>query len=186
MKLRTIGCVELNSISAGLHVADEMVKAAEVQLVLARPTCPGRYLVIVTGDTGAVKSSGEAGRAIGRDMVVDWFVIPSVHESVIPAMNGTAVCPRINALGCIETCTTASCIIAADAAAKAGQVQLIELRFAAGLGGKAFIVMTGEVSSVRASVEAGVEVVNSDASGPVLSHIVIPSPSAELKAQLLG
>ena len=38
MKLRTIGCVELNSISAGLHVADEMVKAAEVQLVLARPT----------------------------------------------------------------------------------------------------------------------------------------------------
>ena len=186
MKLRTIGCVELNSISAGLHVADEMVKAAEVQLVLARPTCPGRYLVIVTGDTGAVKSSVEAGRAIGRDMVVDWFVIPSVHESVIPAMNGTAVCPRINALGCIETCTTASCIIAADAAAKAGQVQLIELRFAAGLGGKAFITMTGEVSSVRASVDAGVEVVNSDASGPVLSHIVIPSPSAELKAQLLG
>ena len=186
MKLRTIGCVELNSISAGLHVADEMVKAAEVQLVLARPTCPGRYLVIVTGDTGAVKSSVEAGRNIGRDMVVDWFVIPSVHESVIPAMNGTAVCPRINALGCIETCTTASCIIAADAAAKAGQVQLIELRFAAGLGGKAFIVRTGEVSSVRASVDAGVEVVNSDASGPVLSHIVIPSPSAELKAQLLG
>ena len=186
MKLRTIGCVELNSISAGLHVADEMVKAAEVQLVLARPTCPGRYLVIVTGDTGAVKSSVEAGRAIGRDLVVDWFVIPSVHGSVIPAMNGTAVCPRINALGCIETCTTASCIIAADAAAKAGQVQLIELRFAAGLGGKAFIVMTGEVSSVRASVDAGVEVVNSDASGPVLSHIVIPSPSAELKAQLLG
>ena len=131
MKLRTIGCVELNSISAGLHVADEMVKAAEVQLVLARPTCPGRYLVIVTGDTGAVKSSVEAGRTIGRDMVVDWFVIPSVHESVIPAMNG-------------------------------------------------------EVSSVRASVDAGVEVVNSDASGPVLSHIVIPSPSAELKAQLLG
>ena len=186
MKLRTIGCVELNSISAGLHVADEMVKAAEVQLVLARPTCPGRYLVIVTGDTGAVKSSVEVGRTIGRDMVVDSFVIPSVHESVIPAMNGTAVCPRINALGCIETCTTASCIIAADAAAKTGQVQLIELRFAAGLGGKAFITMTGEVSSVRASVEAGVEVVNADASGPVLSHIVIPSPSADLKAQLLG
>ena len=53
MKLRTIGCVELNSISTGMHVADEMVKAAEVQLVLARPTCPGRYLVIVTGDTAA-------------------------------------------------------------------------------------------------------------------------------------
>ena len=145
MKLRTIGCVELNSISTGMHVADEMVKAAEVQLVLARPTCPGRYLVIVTGDTGAVKSSVAHGRAIGSDMVVDWFVIPSVHESVVPAMNGTAVCPRINALGCIETCTTAACIIAADAAAKAGQVHLIELRFAAGLGGKAFVTIDGQL-----------------------------------------
>lgn len=186
MKLRTIGCVELNSISTGMHVADEMVKAAEVQLVLARPTCPGRYLVIVTGDTGAVKSSVSHGRAIGADMVVDWFVIPSVHESVIPAMNGTAVCPRINALGCIETCTTAACILAADAAAKSGQVHLIELRFAAGLGGKAFVTMTGEVSSVQASVDAGVATVEGEGAGPVLCHIVIPSPSEEFKAQLLG
>ena len=186
MKLRTIGCVELNSISAGLHVADEMVKAAEVQLVLSRPTCPGRYLVIVTGDTGAVKSSVAHGREIGADMVVDWFVIPSVHEAVIPAMNGTAVCPRIDALGCIETCTTAACVLAADAAAKARQVHLIELRFASGLGGKAYIVMTGEVSSVQASVDAGVSVVEGEGSGPVLSHIVIPSPSEDLKKHLLG
>lgn len=186
MKLRTIGCVELNSISTGMHVADEMSKAAEVQLVLARPTCPGRYLVIVTGDTGAVKSSVEHGRAIGVDMVVDWFVIPNVHESVIPAMNGTILVPRVNALGCIEVCTTAGCILAADAAAKAGQVELMELRFAAGLGGKAFVTMTGEVSSVQASVDAGVAAVAGNAAGPVLSHIVIPSPSEDFKAHLLG
>ncbi len=186
MKVRTIGCVELNSISTGLHVADEMSKAAEVGLVLARPTCPGRYLVIVTGDTGAVQSSVQHGLVIGRDMVVDHFVIPSVHEDVIPAMNGTALVPRINALGCIETCTTAACITAADAAAKAGNVELIELRFAAGLGGKAFVTMTGEVSSVSSAVQAGVAVVGESGSGPVLSHIVIPSPSEDFKKQLLG
>lgn len=186
MKLRTIGCVELNSISTGMHAADEMVKAAEVELVLSRPTCPGRYLVIVTGDTGAVKSSVARGRAIGGGMVVDWFVIPNVHEDVIPAMNASAICPPIDAIGCIETCTTASCVLAADAAAKAGQVHLIELRFAAGLGGKAFVVMTGEVSSVQASVDAGVAVVAEEGGGPVLSHIVIPSPSPDFKRQLLG
>ena len=186
MKLRTIGCVELNSISTGIHAADEMSKAAEVQLVLSRPTCPGRYLIIVTGDTGAVKSSVARGREIGRDMVVDHFVIPNVHESVIPAMHCASICPRIDALGCIETCTTAACVLAADAAAKAGQVHLIELRFAAGLGGKAFVVMTGEVSSVQASVDAGVAVVAEEGNGPVLSHVVIPSPSEDLKRQLLG
>lgn len=186
MKLRTIGCVELNSISTGLHVADEMLKASETNLVIARPTCPGRYLVVVTGDTGAVTSSVDHGRAIGREMVVDWFILPSVHEDVIPAMNGTSLTPRINALGCIETCTTAACVLAADAAAKAGDVDLIELRFAAGLGGKAFVTMTGQVSAVESAVRAGVSVVGEAGNGPVLSHVVIPSPSEEFKKALLG
>ena len=57
--LRAIGCLELNSIAMGMHSADEMVKAAEVALVMARPTCPGRYLVVVSGDTGAVNSAVE-------------------------------------------------------------------------------------------------------------------------------
>ncbi|WP_147820288.1 BMC domain-containing protein [Salidesulfovibrio onnuriiensis] len=183
MKLRTIGCVELNSVAQGMHVADEMIKAAEVKLVMARPICPGRYIVIITGDVGAVKSSVETGCYIGGDMVVDWFVIPSVHPDVVPALTGTTVAPRIDALGVIETCTTASCILAADAAAKSGSVYLLEIRTASGLAGKSFVTMTGDVASVNSSVEAGVKGVGE--AGPVHSHVVIPSPSEELKNQLL-
>ena len=183
MKLRTIGCAELNSIAIGMHTADEMVKAAEVELVMARPTCPGRYLIVVTGDTGAVQSSVETGKHIGGHMLIDWFVIPSVHPDVIPALNGSGALAPINALGVIETCTAAACILAADAAAKAGMVNLLEIRIAAGLAGKAFVTMTGEVSSVQSSVKAGVAGVGD--AGPVLSHVVIPSPCEGLKAQLL-
>lgn len=183
MKLRTIGCVELNSIATGMHTADEMVKAADVELAIARTTCPGRYLAIVSGDTGAVQSSVARGKEVAGPMLIDSFVIPSVHWDVIPAMSGTSICPRIDALGVIETYTIASCIIAADAAAKSGQVTLIEIRTAAGLAGKAFVTMTGDVGSVQASVKAGVAAVGD--SGPVHSHIVIPSPSEGLKARLL-
>ncbi len=183
MKLRTIGCVELNSVALGMRTADEMLKAAEVELVMARPTCPGRYIVVVTGDVGAVQSSVEVGCEIGADMVVDYFNIPNVHPDVIPALSGTSMTPRIDALGVIETCTTASCILAADAAAKSGSVTLLEIRTAAGLAGKAFVTMTGDVSSVQSSVEAGVVGVGD--SGPVHSHVVIPSPSKALKDQLL-
>ncbi len=182
MSLRTIGCVELNSIAMGMHTADEMVKAAEVDLIVARPTCPGRYLVMVAGDTGSVKSSVETGREIGGEMIIDWFLLPNVHAAVIPALNGTTPMASIDALGVIETCTTASCILAADAAAKAGQVDLLEIRFAAGLAGKSFVTMTGDVGSVKSSVSAGVEGVGD--AGPVLSHVVIPSPSDDLKAKL--
>jgi microcompartment protein CcmL/EutN len=183
MNYRTIGVVELNSIALGMKTADEMSKAANVTLVMARPTCPGRYMVMVAGDTGSVKSSVEAGREIGGEVVVDWFVIASLHPSVLPALSGSSIVPRINALGVIETFTVASCILAADAAAKAGQVDLIEIRFAAGLAGKSFVTMTGDVGSVKASVAAGIEGVGE--SGPVLSHVVIPSPSDDFKAKLL-
>lgn len=183
MVFKTIGCVELNSIAMGMNTADKMVKAADVELVIARPTCPGRYLVMIAGDTGSVTSSVATGKEIGGATVIDSFVIPSVYESVIPALGGTTVAPRIDALGVIETSTTASCILAADAAAKAGLVTLLEIRFAAGMAGKAFVTMTGDVGSVEASVRAGVEGVGD--SGPVLSHVVIPSPSEELKSKLL-
>lgn len=183
MNFRTIGSVELNSIAVGIHVADEMVKAANVDLLMSRPTCPGRYLIIVAGDTGSVKTAVETGREIGKEMVIDWFTIPSVHPSVIPALGGTAIVPEITALGVIETYTTVSCILAADAAAKSGMVDLIEIRSASGLGGKAFVTMTGDVGSVEASVAAGIEGVGE--SGPVASHVVIPSPSQELKQKLL-
>jgi len=183
MNLRTIGSVELTSIAVGMHVADEMVKSANVDLVMARPACPGHYLIIVAGDTGSVTTAVETGRNIGKKTVIDWFTIPSIHPSVIPALCGTSMAPEITALGVIETYTTVSCILAADAAAKSGMVDLIEIRSASGLGGKAFVTMTGDVGSVEASVAAGVEGVGD--SGPVASHVVIPSPSEELKQKLM-
>ncbi len=184
MRLKTIACLELNSIALGMHAADEMVKAASVELVFARTTCPGRYLIVITGDTGAVQSALQAGIHAGADMVVDSFVLSAVHEDVIPALSGVCDVARISALGVIETCTSSAGILAADAAAKAANVELLEIRFAAGLAGKAFVVMTGEVSAVSAAVDAGVKGVG--LSGPVLSHVVIPSPSEELKAQILA
>ncbi len=183
MSFKTVGCIELNSIAIGMHAADEMVKAANVDLIVARPTCPGRYLVMVSGDTGSVKSSVDTGREIGGSMIIDWFVLPSIHPMVIPALSGTVDVLSINALGVIETCSSASCILAADAAAKAGQVDLIEIRFATGLAGKSYVTMTGDVGSVEASVQAGVEGVGE--SGPVLCNVVIPSPSDDLKQKLL-
>lgn len=170
-------------MAMGIQAADVMLKTAEVALILARPTCPGRYLVLVSGDTSSVASAVETGRALCPDMVVDWFCIPNVHHEVIPALNATGLQPPIDALGVIETCSTASCILAADAAAKAAQVALLEIRCAAGLAGKAFVVMTGDVGSVEAAVQAGI--VGVGEAGPVFSHVVIPSPCEGIKAHIL-
>jgi microcompartment protein CcmL/EutN len=59
----------------------------------------------------------------------------------------------------------------------------VECRLAMALGGKAFLVFTGNVDAVKASVEAGVEVVS--ARGLLVNQVVIPDPRPELFETLI-
>ena len=56
---KSIGLIELKSIPAGVQTADEMLKAANVELLVATAICPGKYIIIISGQVGAVKSSME-------------------------------------------------------------------------------------------------------------------------------
>ena len=93
-------------------------------------------------------------------------------------MCGTANVKERKALGIVETFTAASAILAADAAVKAANVSLIEVRVARGMGGKCFVTMTGEVSDVKAAVEAGAKVAAKD--GVLIGTEVIANPHPEL------
>jgi microcompartment protein CcmL/EutN len=178
MQNKAIGLVELNSIAAGFDVTDSMMKAADVEVVLSRTICSGKYMVIVGGEVSAVRSSVQAGAERWPGTVIDQMVIASVHESLFPAIGGSNVIDDLKSLGVIESFSVASLIEAADAAAKAANIQLIEVRLAMALGGKAFVTLTGDVSSVRAAVEAGEAVVA--AKGLLVASTVIPAPSKGL------
>jgi microcompartment protein CcmL/EutN len=125
----------------------------------------------------------DAGKEIAGEFLVDTFVIPNVHPAVFPALSCATQIQEIDALGIIETYSSASCITAADAAAKAADVALIEIRCATGLAGKSFVTLTGDVGSVNAAVSAGVEVLADQ--GLIQSYVVIPSPSKELYTSLV-
>jgi len=178
MEHRSIGLIETTSVAKGVESADEMIKAASVELIMARPACPGKYLAMVSGEVGAVQNSVDAGRRVAGEFLVDTFVIPNVHPAVFPALSALTQIRELNALGIIETFSVASAIMAADAAVKEAEVELIEVRCATGLAGKSFLMLTGDVGSVDSAVQAGLEAVRD--SGLILSHVIIPSPSPEL------
>jgi microcompartment protein CcmL/EutN len=75
------------------------------------------------------------------------------------------------------------CIVAADAAAKATDVQLLEIRLANGLGGKSFVLLEGTVADVEVSVAAGVEWVKQ--AGLLVRQVVIPQLHAQMRARIL-
>jgi microcompartment protein CcmL/EutN len=178
-----IGLIEFSNITRGIEATDAMVKAANVDLLLARPTCPGKYTTLVSGDVGAVRTSVQAGMNVGEDSVIDQFVLPNVHEGVLPAITATTDIGQVKALGVIETFTVASAIVAADAALKAAVVDAIELRLAIGLGGKCYVTFTGDVGACQAAVAAGSH--EAKEKGLLVAEVVIPSPAPELIQMLL-
>ena len=175
-----IGMIELSSIALGFEVQDAMLKASNVQLLLARTICSGKYAVIVGGDVSDVKSSIETGLATAKDALIDHIVIPNAHESLFPALANTVTLnpEDRDAMGIVEAFTVSSILEAADAAAKAAQVKVFRIHVAMAIGGKGFLMLTGDVSSVRAAVEAAAEVPKSR--GVLVAQTVIPAPSPEL------
>ncbi|MBQ3150577.1 MAG: BMC domain-containing protein [Clostridia bacterium] len=181
--METIGFLELNSIAKGIEAADCILKAAEVELLFAKPVCPGKYNILFTGEVAAVTASLEAGEAIAEHFVVDKVVIPRVHPQVISAINLTSQVADVGAVGVMEFYSITSAVYAADAAVKAAEVDLIEVRLGTGIGGKSFVVLTGDVSAVNEAVKAGVAV--SETEGLVVSSVVIPNPRKEIFEALM-
>ena len=181
--IRAIGLVEFTSIARGIEASDQMLKAANVELLLSASTCPGKHITLVHGDVSAVENSVNTAIRLGGEFLVDHLVIPNVDEQIFPAITGNSGVDTIHAVGVIESFSIASMIVAADACVKAASVDLLELRLGSGIGGKSYVIMTGDVSDVNVSVKAGVEMIKD--TGNIVCYTVIPSPHADFKKTLL-
>ena len=183
MAKNSLGLIELSSIAAGFAVTDAMLKAADVELVLARTICSGKYIVLVRGTVADVEAAVSTGRSTGDFALVDTFVIPNVHESLFPALSGITRPGALESLGVLEAFSVASLLEGADAMAKAAHVQLVEVRLAMALGGKAFASITGNVSAVRSALEAGAQAVARK--GLLVNKVLIPNPRPELLHEMI-
>lgn len=181
--METVGFLELSSIAKGIEAADVVLKTAAVDLLFAKAGCPGKYYLLFTGEVAAVRASAEAGCEAGGSYVVDHCVIPRVHPQVIRAINMTSMPEAMGAVGVMEFFSVTASISGADAAVKAADVEVADLRLGTGIGGKSFVILTGEVAAVREAVACGVH--TPMAEGMVVSSVVIPSPHRDLLGSLL-
>jgi microcompartment protein CcmL/EutN len=182
---KSIGAVELSSVGVGYRIEDEMLKAASVELLIARTICSGKYLIVLGGSVSDVQAAIEVGLASAGEAIIDHLLIPNIHESVFPALGQSVTLDSetVGALGIVETFSGTSVLAAADAAVKAARVTLFRIHVAMALGGKGLCLMTGSV----ADVEAGVAVAAEEARrrGLLVSETVIARPSRELFAEYL-
>lgn len=178
-----VGMVEFTSIAAGMDAADRMVKTADITPLFFKTICPGKFVAAITGDVAAVNASTQAGREVGGSAVADWFVIPNIHREVIAALGGCQPIREQGALGVIETFSVSSAIVAADAAVKAADVTIMDVRTALGLGGKGYVMLLGDVAAVQAAVDAGSG--QAASVGLLVANTVIPRPADSFFTQVL-
>jgi len=183
IEMNSIGLIEMGSIASGMQAADIMLKTSDVELILSRTICSGKYMTLIGGDVAAVNSAVNHAIEIIGFGVIDFFVIPNVHRTIFPAISGHNNVEMLEALGIVESYSVASLIEGADAAVKTANVKLIEVRLAMALGGKAFFSVTGEVAAVSSAVEAGAKVVAEK--GLLVNKVVIANPRQELLSEMI-
>jgi microcompartment protein CcmL/EutN len=183
MPEKSIGLIELSSVAAGFEVADTMLKAGNVRLLLSRSICSGKYMVLIGGETAGVEAAVAAGVEVANGCLIDSFVIANVHPDVFVALGRTQPVQPNGALGILESFNVATLIQAADASAKAASVQLLEIRLAMALGGKAFVTMTGDVGSVQAAVAAGRAVIAE--AGLLVNAVVLSRPHPDVYREVV-
>ena len=181
--MKAIGMLEYKTVSSGIQAADLIVKTAKIEIIQAQTVCPGKYIILFTGELSAIRVSIDAALQQFPESLIDHFVLGNPHDSIFKALNCTAEIEQVKALGVIETFTGASAIVAADHAAKTAQVDIFEIRVARGMCGKSYALLTGSVAAVTEAVEAAIARIRAE--GLVLDYAVIPNPSGEFVKTLL-
>jgi microcompartment protein CcmL/EutN len=182
MQEPALGIIEFKSIARGLFAADAIAKKAPVKILSTNSICPGKYLIIFSGEVADVEESLLAGISAGGDMVIHYLFLPFVHRDVIPALSGTSEIKVFGALGIIESFSVSTCIAAADKAVKIAPIKLIEIRLANGIGGKGYFILTGELSDVEVACNAAKEYISAE--GLLAGCEVIASPHKDLLRKL--
>lgn len=173
-----IAAVEFKSVSRGMMVTDEMLKAARVNLILATPLCPGKYLTIVEGDVPSVQRAAETADLIGERHVFSSFVITALNTEIIEALGGKRSEDLGESMGILESFQMSNLLSAADISLDSAEVKISQFRLGRGCGVNSFYIVTGKLAAVEeatrnASVFLG-------ELGSLIAEKVIANPDRDL------
>jgi microcompartment protein CcmL/EutN len=183
-----IGVIELASIYKGFQVQDEVLKSSNVEKLVARTICSGKYFMVIRGDVANVENAINVAREVGGFSVVNLTTIPNIDPRVFPAIAGTTTIQidtgkEVGALLVIETFSVVSAIKAADYAVKEADLDIIRVHVAMAVGGKGFVVIAGDIAALEAAVKPAIEYVKQD--GMLCGYVIIKNPHKELLKELI-
>ena len=180
-----IGVIELASLHKGYAVQDAILKSANVEKIIARSICSGKYIIIVRGDIADLEACLEKATEAGGFAVVNALMIPNVDDKVFPAIAGntTLESPSVDAMAIIETFSVAAAIKAADSAVQEADIDILRIHIAMAIGGKGMVVLTGNIDALKSAIIPAIEFLKDD--GTLAGYSLITNPHEAVLRELL-
>lgn len=152
---QALALLEFNGAAAGILAVDRLLKMAPVALLRCGTVHPGRYLCLVGGSVAATQEAHATARSVGCDQnaLVDEVFLADPHPQLADAIGGTRREAVGEALGVVEVGTSPGMLRSVDATLKTVPVDLVEVRLADDLGGRALAVVSGRLTDVQEAVD---------------------------------
>lgn len=93
---KAVGILELSSIAKGMETGDAMLKSANVELLVSKTLCPGKFLLMLGGDVGAVQQAINSGRPL---LVKCWSTVLSCRIFIPASFLQSADLTMLNSTG---------------------------------------------------------------------------------------
>jgi bacterial microcompartment shell protein len=181
-----LGVLEIATIARGIVAADAALKRAPAALLSSRAVSGGKHLIILEGGVAEVDEAMAAGALAAGDLLLDRVQLAAADRQIWPMLGAPisppdwSIDPTAEAVAIVETRTVCAAIAAADAACKATDVTVRDVRFAVDLAGKAYFTLTGTLDAIEAAADAG----RAAAGDRLVGAEVIAQPSPDLRGLL--
>ena len=189
-----LAMIEISDLPAGFAALDALMKEAQVTLISAGTVQHGHWLVVFAGEVHPVELSFARALQSAGSTVLDAVLLADAEPRILPSLTlGTLRPPSLqrseiaagDALGVTQTSSSPTLLRSIDAALKGANVELVELRAAEGLGGRALALLWGHQHDVEAAIELAT---GAFARGRPegCSTVLIPNADPEIERSLRG
>lgn len=180
---KSIGAIEFKSIAKGIEVSNEMVKKSFVEVLYLKSICPGKFLIIISGETSYVNDCIEYGISLGNKYIVDSFIINNISEEIINGLKHKyQKLDNIKSVGVVETNKVCAGIKMLDKTLKSGDVVLLKLQLSFAIAGKLVYIVGGDLGSLEYAIEESKSVVKDK---DIIYTTIIPSVDSEVIKNLI-
>ena len=173
----SVGLIEFKKIPKGVLALDKIVKNSDVQIIMARLICPGRYLIFFSGKLEDINNSINCVKDSFSKTEFKYKIVTNIREEILRKINRVIEFENdVKAIGIVETKDTVSVFKVSDFILKEFEIDLKSIKINIGTGGKGVVFFTGNIAALK-----GIEGAFFDEkwSKLILAYEMVQAPDAE-------